>query len=205
MDVNNVKRGFKSIADAMEQYYELFINLDTEESELGYSMKQGFSAVADAVNKNSGTDVGRLLAHAAMVLNESTHSKLSKIISNGILACGKALRGKTEVNISEAAYAFDAGVEAIMKYSGAKPGEKTILDVLIPARQALESAAGNGLSGQEALKRVSEAATEGYEKSKDMKAVHGISAYYADVSIGKLSGSAAVGKIIFDSLYEVFI
>jgi len=204
MDDNDVRIGFKAISVAMEQYQEMLTGLDIEESDLGSNMLQGFSSASDAINKNTSTDIGRLLAHAAMVLNESSPSKAGTIISTGILACGKALRGKTEVNLFGAASAFAAGIEAIMKSSGAKPGEKTILDVLVPAQQALEAAAKNGLSAKEALSCVSKAATDGCEKSKSMRAVHGIAANYPDESIGRLNGGAAVGKIIFNVLDEAF-
>jgi dihydroxyacetone kinase-like protein len=202
MNANDIKLGFKAIAEAMDQHYDLLTQLDSEagDGDLGVSMKQGFSAVSDAVGKNSAPDVGRLLGSAAMALNEASPSTLGTIISTGLLACGKALRGKTEVDAQEAAAAFSSGLDAIMKRSGAKPGEKTILDSLIPAQQALAAAAREGLSGAEALRLASEAASDGCEHTKSMKAVHGRAAYYAGASIGRQDGGATVGKIIFSAL-----
>ncbi|MDR2649265.1 MAG: dihydroxyacetone kinase subunit L [Clostridiales bacterium] len=202
MNAGDIKRGFKAIAEAMDLNYDLLTRLDSEagDGDLGVSMKRGFSAVSEAAGRNDSPDVGRLLASAAATLNEASPSTLGTIISTGLLACGKALRGKTEVEPPEAAEALATGLDAIMKRSGAKPGEKTILDSLIPAQRALASAAREGLNGADALRLASEAASAGCEHTKGMKAVHGRAAYYTEASVGRQDGGATVGKIIFSCL-----
>ncbi|MGA2481212.1 MAG: DAK2 domain-containing protein [Spirochaetia bacterium] len=59
-----------------------------------------------------------------------------------------------------------------------KPSEKTIVDVLLPAAQAMKEAAASGSTLADAFRRSQAAAREGLSKSKEMIAEHGRASYY---------------------------
>ncbi|MDR1541513.1 MAG: dihydroxyacetone kinase subunit L [Clostridiales bacterium] len=202
IDATSVKNSISAISKAMALNIDLLTKLDSEagDGDLGISMKQGFSAAAETLASFEEEDVGKLLMKCSAVLNETSPSTLGTILSMGIFASGKALKGKTECSAIEAADAFDLGLQAIMKRSKSKPGEKTILDALIPAQNALREAALLGLSDSELLKAAAKAASEGCEKTKSMVSIHGRAAYYASNSIGRQDGGATAGKIIFEAL-----
>ena len=90
---------------------------------------------------------------------------------------------------------MDAGLKMIMDKANSKPGEKTILDALHPAIEALKAHANE--DAKTAFAAAAAAAAEGSESTKQMRSVHGRAAYYGDKSIGMLDGGSVVGKLIF--------
>ncbi|MFA9381948.1 MAG: dihydroxyacetone kinase subunit L [Acetanaerobacterium sp.] len=186
----------------MTENKELLTQLDSAagDGDLGISMEQGFCAVVTFQKTCDEADVGILLMRTAAALNEASPSTLGTVLSVGIMAGGKAIKGKNPCGVDEMATFLAAGCEAIMIRSKSAPGEKTILDALIPAEQAVRRAADQDQSLSEALTAAAAAAAQGCEKTRSMIAVHGRAAYYAKKSIGLQDGGATVAKIIFETL-----
>ena len=94
-------------------------------------------------------------------------------------AAGVAMRDK-DANDPKTWFAgFEAGVAAARKYGGAMPGDRTMLDALVPALEAARAkvAEGRVSSGREALELAARAAEEGAEATKSMAAGAGRSSY----------------------------
>ncbi len=72
-----------------------------------------------------------------------------------------------------------------MQRGKSKLGEKTIVDVLLPASKALSEAAAAGMSLADASARLREGAAQGLAASKEMIAQHGRLAYYQEKSKGQ--------------------
>jgi len=115
------------------------------------------------------------------------------------MGMAKALKGKTEASLEDVAGAMDAGLATIMEKAKSKPGEKTILDALHPAVEALKENAASG-DAKAAFALAAAAAADGSENTKSMRSVHGRAAYYGDKSIGLLDGGSVVGKLIFEGI-----
>ena len=76
--------------------------------------------------------------------------------------------------------ALRLGLEAVMKYGGARPGDRTMIDALHPALQALQTAGPalqSDLTGT--VRAAVEAARRGAEQTKNMKAQAGRASYVA--------------------------
>ena len=144
--------------------------------------------------------IGRLLLGASRKFNEAAPSSLGTILSIGMMGMARFLKGKTEIDLAEISMAFRVGMEDIMKKAGSKPGEKTVLDALNPAIIALESAAINQEDLQQAFRNAAKAAQIGAESTKNMKPVHGRSAYYKNKDTSYLDGGAVAASIIFSAL-----
>ncbi|MDD2573777.1 MAG: DAK2 domain-containing protein, partial [Firmicutes bacterium] len=89
----------------------------------------------------------------------------------------------------------------IMTKTGSKPGEKTIIDALFPAVEAMQKNTDNPKT---ALQAAYKAAAEGSESTRNMLPVHGRAAYYGEKGLGILDGGSVVGKLIFEALYNCF-
>ena len=165
-------------------------------------MASGYKAVKDYVDETDERDLGKLLMKCSSVFNEAAPSSLGTITSFGFMGMAKALKGKEEADLVECADALDAGLNKIMEKANSKPGEKTILDALYPAIEALKANAGG--DKVTALKLAAEAAAQGSENTKNMRSVHGRAAYYAEKSIGTLDGGSVVGKLIFEAIYKCY-
>ena len=204
IDARMAKCLFGNLSVAMESNVELLTQLDSAagDGDLGVSMKQGFAAVAHAAESADTDELGKLMQKCAMALNDAAPSTLGTILSVWLMAGGKTLKGKTQCGVEELAAFVAAGNSAIMARSNSAPGEKTILDALVPAQNALEAAATNGLSLKKALEDAAIAADQGCMLTKQMKAVHGRAAYYAEKTIGLQDGGATVARIIFDTFAQ---
>ena len=204
MNYDSLKKIITGISDIMAENKDYLVSLDQQngDGDLGISMASGYKAVKDYVDETDERDLGKLLMKCSSVFNEAAPSSLGTITSFGFMGMAKALKGKEEADLVECADALDAGLNKIMEKANSKPGEKTILDALYPAIEALKANAG-GVKVT-ALKLAAEAAAQGSENTKNMRSVHGRAAYYAEKSIGTLDGGSVVGKLIFEAIYKCY-
>ncbi len=202
MNIVDLKDAIGYISNIMQENKDYLIQLDQQngDGDLGLTMSSGYKAIYDFLKETEEVDLGKALMKCSTIFNETAPSTLGTITSLGLMGMAKALKGKTDANLSDIALAMEAGIDKIMEKAKSKPGDKTILDSLFPAIQALKEHAEEG--SEKAFKISYEAAKEGSENTRNMRSVHGRAAYYGDKCIGIIDGGSVVGKLIFESLYN---
>lgn len=202
MDIQFIRKAAVSIYKKMEENRDYLIRLDQQngDGDLGLSMCGGFEALKDFFAATQEADLGKLFMQAARTFNEAAPSSLGTILSFGMMGMAKALKGKSEATPKELADALCAGVNNIMEKAKSRPGEKTILDALIPGVEALRLGADQDLAV--ACREAAKASAKGSESTRNMKSVHGRAAYYGEKSIGILDGGSVVGKLIFEGIAD---
>lgn len=200
MNSESMKKAFRAIAERMTQEREYLIELDARngDGDLGISMSEGFTAASAALDVNPETDLGKLFICASKAFNEAAPSSLGTIMSLGMMGMARVLKGNAEADTQRLGEALTAGCAKIMEKSGSKPGEKTVLDALVPAAQAVCDHASEGM--QAALMEAAVAAKNGSDSTANMIAVHGRAAYYGDKSLGIIDGGSVVGRFLFETL-----
>lgn len=106
------------------------------------------------------------------------------LISSLFLAMGKSLAAHEEPDRRQLADAFMAGVEAIKARGKADLGEKTMLDVLIPAARQLQQFAEQGLPLEEAAVRLTAEAERNMLATRDMIATKGRASFLGERALG---------------------
>jgi dihydroxyacetone kinase-like protein len=202
MEIDDIKKAVASIAMTMRENRDFLVHLDQQngDGDLGISMATGYTAISEYLATSQETDLGKALAKCSMIFNETAPSTLGTITSLGFMALAKALKGKTTASLDEIASAMEFMNTQIMEKAKSKPGDKTILDSIVPATAALKIHCGE--SWREAFRFAAEAAAEGSEQTKAMRPVHGRAAYYGEKSIGMIDGGSVVGRLIFESIYR---
>lgn len=197
MNAQNLKEAMGYISTVMTANRDYLVELDSKngDGDLGISMSSGYQAVKVYLEGTEETDLGKLFMKCSSVFNESAPSSLGTITAFGMMGMAKRLKKKTDCTLAELADAMDAGIQLIMEKAKSKTGEKTILDALSPAVEALKAHACE--DAKTAFAAAAQAAEEGSESTKQMRSVHGRAAYYGDKSIGMLDGGSVVGKLIF--------
>ena len=200
MNAQTLTGAILSISSIMAENRDYLIQLDQQngDGDLGIYMDAGFKAVSAYLASAEEKDLGKLFMKSSAAFNEAAPSSLGTILSIGFMGMAKALKGKEEAGLGEISGAMEAGIAAIMEKAKSKPGEKTVLDALCPAIEALKNS--SGLDGKAAWANAAQAAAKGSESTKAMKSVHGRAVYYGDKSIGVLDGGSVVGKLIFEGI-----
>jgi len=193
-----LKSIFHEVAAILNDNKDLLTELDSAmgDGDLGLYVPRGFikaeSALAD------GLTPGQMLMKASSALNAEAPSTLGTLLSFALLAAGKAAGNEQELRARQIIDMGQSAIDMIMKRGKANRGEKTILDVMMPAHEALEKAlAADRNDLQAAFGAALESAKTGLDESTEMRAVHGRPGYYGDASIGKQDGGAMVGYLIY--------
>ena len=144
---------------------ELLIELDSVmgDGDLGLTMAALFKAADEFAKDYSDEDIGTFLMKNGMLMAKTAPSTMGTLMATGFMRGGKALKGKTTVELDDMVLFWRSFTDGIAERGKSKVGEKTILDSLDPAATALENATG---SLKEALNSAKEAALQGVEATK---------------------------------------
>src|ERR1700757_4000362 len=131
--------GLKRIAAHMETVADELNALDGQlgDGVLGVTMTRGGRALVDILPKLPD-DVGMALMACAQAMTKVSGSSYGTLLATGLLAMAKATRGHKEVPWSEMPALLHAALEAMMARGKAALGDKTVLDALDAAAQAVE-------------------------------------------------------------------
>ena len=199
LGIADLKQIVARIAGTMTEKKEELIRLDgaVGDGDLGLTMEKGFAAARQEVDGSGESDAGKLFVKIGATIARTAPSTMGTLVATGFMSGGKAVAGAGSLGLKEMAAFFEAFVDGIMQRGKSKPGEKTLVDVLHPAAQALREAANAGVGLEEGFRRCRQAAAAGLERSRGMVAQHGRVAYYGEQSKGKEDpGAVAAGYIV---------
>jgi dihydroxyacetone kinase-like protein len=107
-----------------------------------------------------------------------------------------------EVDCDELANIFEAGINALRKQTKAEPGDKTMMDALIPAVCAIRSAASSDKDIGSALEAAAIAARLGAESTMSLIAKHGRAKYLGEKTRGHMDAGAFSISLLFAGFTE---
>ncbi|MDZ4697226.1 MAG: dihydroxyacetone kinase subunit DhaL [Deltaproteobacteria bacterium] len=204
MDASGVKAVLRCLHSVMVENRDRLIDLDRVlgDGDLGLTMVSGFGRAAEELAMSQERLPGKLLARAGAIIASAAPSTMGNLIGTGFLRGGKAVGDAPWIGTPEAAAFFRAMTEGIMDRGKTRPGEKTVVDALFPAVQALEQAVEQATGLTEAISSGWEAARRGAQAAIAMKAKHGRAAYFQEQSIGKEDPGAWVGVLILQAFHQ---
>ena len=191
-----------NLKNTMIENRDYLVELDGRmgDGDLGLTMSKGFSAAYDELKETEETDIGMILVKAGMIIAKTAPSTMGTLLGTGFMRGGKAIKGKTEIAPPDLALFFQDFVQGLMDRGKAQPGDKTIIDSIKPAADALKMSAGEGF--KPALEAACKAAEAGLEATKEMIAQHGRIAYYKEKSRGHQDPGATVGVLMIKVFAE---
>ncbi len=198
-DIQSIIHQIKNIIDSNQ---EKLMELDSVmgDGDLGFTMTKAFAAAHEEADKSEEKIPGKLLTRLGMVIAKTSPSTMGTLVATGLMKGGKSIESFEEIGPEELAVFFEAFVRSIMERGKSVPGNKTIIDTLFPAAEALRLSVSETLV--KSISAAREASLKGLEASTKMKAQHGRAAYYQDDSIGKQDGGATVGTYIVEGFYR---
>ncbi|MGW2593885.1 dihydroxyacetone kinase subunit DhaL [Streptomyces sp. NPDC001515] len=156
----------------------------------GSNLQRGFGAVAAALEKDPPATPGAVLALAGRQLISTVGGASGPLYGTLLRRTGKALGDAPEVSGADLARALGEGVAAVERLGGARAGDKTMLDALIPAAEALGTSFAAGR----------EAADAGALATVPLRARKGRASYLGERSVGHQDPGATSAALLIDAL-----
>lgn len=204
--------GSKTMAQnfAKQWFENYFSDFDAVQEELGELDRQ----LGDgdfAVNLSSALGLGK--KGLEPLSDDASAEEVFHAVSQGFLNTGgtsgpllgmwfrdiaKAF-GAENGDVSALASGVRAGTSTIQRLGGARAGDKTMVDAMLPAADALEKAASDGSDLATALQAAVAGAEEGADSTADIKASLGRASYVGDVAVGLPDPGAKAIALFFES------
>jgi dihydroxyacetone kinase-like protein len=192
-------------AEVAEHRAEL-VKLDTAigDGDHGTNMDRGMRKAVEKLDGVEGDDIGALLKAVGMALVSSVGGAAGPLYGTLFLQMGTAAAGRDEVDLAGWTEMLDAGVTGVQARGKAEPGDKTMLDALIPALDALRSAADDGADLHDALRRSADAAAEGMRATTPLEARKGRASYLGPRSVGHQDPGATSSQLLLEVAATTF-
>ena len=194
----------KAIAAKIELEKDYLTELDNEiaDGDHGVNMAKGFNAVVAKLETMAGKDIGSLLKTTGMTLVSTVGGSAGPLYGTAFMKAGAALKDKMEIDGNDLVAAIEAAIGGIKMRGKATTGEKTMLDAICPAYDALKASLEEGEDLKAAMTKAVAAARAGVEYTKTIKATMGRASYIGDRSIGHQDPGATSAMYMFEVLLE---
>lgn len=167
----------------------------------GINMNKGFTMCREALDKQPG-DFAYSLKTLGKILMMKIGGSMGPLYGKFFMSVGKAVEGAAEIGRDEFGQALASALEAIHAISPAQVGDKTLMDVLIPADEAYRSAVAEGAGFAAALDAMDAAALKGRDSTVDMVAKLGRSSRLGERSRGVMDAGSASCYLILHTMAE---
>ncbi|MFF0591245.1 dihydroxyacetone kinase subunit DhaL [Streptomyces sp. NPDC003781] len=194
LDADFFRRWMTAATALVDREAERLTALDSPigDADHGSNLQRGFRAVAAALEKETPDTPGAVLVLAGRQLISTVGGASGPLYGTLLRRTGKALGDSAQVSAEQLAEALRAGVDAVRTLGGAAPGDKTMVDALVPAVDAL----GDSFAAAGA------AALEGAEATTPMQARKGRASYLGERSVGHQDPGATSSALLFEALKE---
>jgi len=179
-----LRRAIESACNALIDAEDELTNMDrvTGDGDLGTSMKRAAEAVRATVDSYPLDSTPATLKALGHILRREMGGSSGPLYGVLFLRCGNVLATSHGTGLTEWVEALDQACLAISELGGAKPGDRTMLDALVPFVKSLKGA-GNHVS-REILFSAVEAAKHGVEATAEMTPRVGRSSYLGERVLG---------------------
>lgn len=202
MDQKKITDILMQIADVMDENRDYLTELDNPigDGDHGINMARGFDEIRKQKEALETKDAGSLLKTAGMTLVSKVGGSAGPLYGTFFMKAGQAVGKKETVDIHDFLQAMQAGIEGVKMRGKSTAGEKTMLDAMIPALEAMQTAEAAGESAEQILKTGTAAAKAGMEATIPMRATKGRASYLQERSIGHQDPGATSFYLMMDVL-----
>ena len=206
VSTEDVLRWLEASQMVFAEHRQQLTDLDSAvgDGDFGVSLDRGFTAVQAELSANPPPDPRSAFQNVATVLIKTMGGTSGPLLGTFFLRAGSACAGKSELAPGDVVALFQAGVEGIQQRGKAALGDKTMLDALLPAVDAMRGAlqAGSGLT--EILDRGAAAAETGMRATITMQARKGRGSYLGERSVGHQDAGATGAHLLLKAAADAW-
>lgn len=204
LNAEQVKQMLLFVADRIivSEPFLTEIDMKIGDGDHGTGMEMGFKGVLAELPPVRPESVEAVFRETGRILLD-TMGGASGVLFGTMFISGVIKReAGNNYSLADFADTFRISLEAIKQRGRARVGDKTMVDALEPAVAALEDAARQDLSMEAGFQLAAEAAKEGVEYSKTVRARFGRARYYGDQAIGLQDAGATSVWLIFQAMSD---
>jgi dihydroxyacetone kinase phosphoprotein-dependent L subunit len=186
LDSKNVVEMICHICDDLIANEQKLCELDSVvgDGDHGITISRGFLAVKKEIKESNIARIDRIFLKTGEILSETMGGAIGPIFGGLFSAMGEALEEENFIDSKMMAGMFKKALEEVMLIGNAKPGDRTLVDALLPAKEAAEAKVGEGASLSQILNTAADAAKAGAEATKNMVAKKGRAKFLQEKSLG---------------------
>ncbi|HUG85958.1 MAG TPA: dihydroxyacetone kinase subunit DhaL [Euzebya sp.] len=204
IDVGSLVVWFRRFAAAIEVHADDLSSLDAAigDADHGTNMRRGCQAVVAALDADRPSDVTGFGKTVGMRLISAVGGASGPLYGSFFLAFGTAGGGASTLTTTQLAACWQAGADSVASRGKAVLSDKTMLDAMLPAVDALQDGATSGQPIAEVLARAVVAAEEGMRATIPMTARKGRASYLGERSAGHQDPGATSTWLLVRSAAE---
>lgn len=204
MNSNKVKEVLIAISNKINEEKDFLTELDNKiaDGDHGINLARGFSAVEEMIKDSSDEDLGTIFKNVGMKLVSTVGGAAGPLYGTAFLRAANVVNNKNDISLVDFVYCLDAAIEGVKFRGKSVQGEKTMLDAMIPALEAINNSLANKDDNKTALYNGVNAAFDGVEYTKTIAATKGRASYIGDRSIGYQDPGATSFSFILETIYK---
>jgi dihydroxyacetone kinase-like protein len=206
LSYEDVLAWLKAYASTIAENREQLTKLDSAigDADHGINMDRGMSAALAKLDGLEEGDVGTLLKTVGMALISTVGGAGGPLYGTLFLQMGTATAGKDELRPDDWQAALEAALAGVQMRGKAEPGDKTMVDALMPGKDALAQALAEGAEFAEALRRSASAAEDGMRATVPLVARKGRASYLGERSAGHQDPGATSSYLLLKTAADTW-
>lgn len=199
-----IYKAIEAIRDVIVENKQFLTDLDSPigDSDHGINMARGFEAVMSKLENSDDPDIASVLKKVAIALISNVGGASGPLYGTAFMRAATPAQGKTNLDAVLAKEMLSAAINGVKERGKAVRGEKTMIDALEPAYDAFCKAYEDGTQLLDCLELACDAARQGIEFTKTIKATKGRASYLGDRSIGHQDPGATSSYLILRALTD---
>lgn len=202
--VAEVRSSLARVARALAANKDHLTELDQAmgDGDLGITAGKMAAALESYVEQEPPEDVGTYVAQAGMAVNRAASSSLGTLLATALMRAGKEVRGQHELTPSDLARMLAAADTGVQERGKAKPGDKTIIDVLHPAAETAVAAVAEGAAPEVVAERTLQAARDGRDAVTPLRSKIGRAGWIGERTEGLVDPGCEAGVIVLSAILD---
>lgn len=206
VNTQDVLRWLDALQKVFAENRQQLTDLDAAvgDGDLGISLERGFTAVQAELTAKPPADLRAVFQSVATTLIKTMGGTSGPLLGTFFLRAGATCADKSELAPADVVALFQAGVDGLQQRGKAVLGDKTMLDALLPAMDAMRAALEAGSELKEILEQGAAAAEAGMRATVSLQARKGRASYLGERSIGHQDAGATAAWLLMNAAAEEF-
>ncbi|AOT71292.1 dihydroxyacetone kinase subunit DhaL [Geosporobacter ferrireducens] len=194
----------EDLAAIVEEQRDYLTGLDSAigDGDHGLNLSIGFREVSKNLSEWQKENLTILFKKIGMALLGKVGGSAGPLYGSLFMKMGEPAGGKDVVDFNEFCNMLKAGIEAVEMRGKAVVGEKTMVDALRPALDALTKAVEDGVAPKIAFEKMLDSAKAGRESTIPLIAKKGRAMRLGERAIGHVDPGSASSCIILEMFYK---